>query len=136
MTSLLTVLPDFDIKPFTHILPSLEKASIATADLLTLDAVDVARRAQVPPGEVKKLATALINGLHGCLDGESSGPGSEQSSFVSRQHGHDLIKRWKTISTLDDDFDDILGGGIAAEHVTEFVGERYALVLTDGMKLC
>ncbi|KAH9845571.1 DNA repair protein rhp57 [Teratosphaeria destructans] len=126
MTSLLTVLPDFDIKPFTHILPSLEKASISTADLLTLDAVDVAKRAQVPPGEVKKLASALASGLHGCLDGGSSGAGTGQSSFVAFQHGYDLIKRWQSISTLDHDFDASLGGGIASEHVTEFVGESAA----------
>jgi len=60
MTNLLIVLPEFDVKPFTHILPSLEKALISTADLLTLEAVDVAKRAQVPPGEVKKLNVSKI----------------------------------------------------------------------------
>ena len=59
MTNLLTVLPDFDIQPFTHILPSLEKALVSAADLLTLDALDVAKRAQVPPGEVRKLNVSI-----------------------------------------------------------------------------
>jgi len=59
MTNLLSVLPDFDIQPYAHILPSLEKALISTADLLTLDALDVAKRAQVPPGDGRRLAIAV-----------------------------------------------------------------------------
>lgn len=68
MTNLLTLLPEFDIKPFTHILPSLERALISTADLLTLDAVDVAKRAQVPPGEVRKLNVSASYHVLGLRD--------------------------------------------------------------------
>lgn len=121
MTNLLTVLPDFDVAPFSHIIPSLEKALVSAADLLSLDALDVAKRAQVPPGEVKKLAQALLENLqadsaaadHRDLDG--------WHGFESARH---LTDRWTTISTLDDCLDFALGGGIARGHLTEIVGER------------
>ena len=126
MTNLLLVLPDFDPKPYTHILPSLEKALVSTADLLTLDASDNAKRAQVPAGEVSKLVDGLLEALHGEC-------GLEVFDGVSRDHaiatGTDLIDRWRTISTLDDGLDAALNGGIAAGHVTEFVGERCVSIL-------
>lgn len=105
MTNLLTVLPDFDLKPYAHIVPSLEKALISTADLLTLDAPDVAKRAQVPSAEVKKLTDALIEGLHG---------GEVDDGVIGS----------RSISVLDDEFDVALGGGIKTKYLTEFVGER------------
>jgi DNA repair protein RAD57 len=121
MTNLLIVLPKFDIQPFTHIIPSLEKAQISTADLLTLDAVDVAKRAQVPPSEVKKLHAALLEGLQ---------------DTTRQDQGHDLTRQWSTITTLDDGIDAMLGGGIATQHITEFVGERYASLAVSHSRLC
>jgi DNA repair protein RAD57 len=109
MTNLLLVLPEFDVRPHSHILPSLEKALVSTADLLTLDALDVAKRAQVPPGEVKKLADALLEGLHSELAHGATNVGSEVRL---------------AISTLDDQIDHSLGGGIRPGHLTEVVGER------------
>nr|POE93046.1 dna repair protein rhp57 [Quercus suber] len=134
MTNLLTVLPDFDLNPYSHILPSLEKAQIATADLLTLDAVDVAKRAQVPSGEVRKLTEALLAGLHASSSNATAdGP---TSAFIP---GSDLIKRWATISTLDDELDSVLRGGIGAGCLTEFVGESAAgktQFLLNSVALC
>ncbi|PPJ56171.1 hypothetical protein CBER1_09089 [Cercospora berteroae] len=126
MTNLLLVLPDFDITPHTHILPSLERALVTTADLLALDALDVAKRAQVPPGEVKELADAVRNALH--RDAASpysslANPGEARSGWES---GKDIIDRWTAISTLDDVWDAALGGGIARGHLTEVVGESAA----------
>ena len=125
MTNLLTVLPEFDVRPYTHILPSLEKALVSTADLLTLDALDVAKRAQVPPGEVKKLADALLEGLHSDLTGSSTlqrhgtaNVGSEVSSDDPDVSSRDVI------STLVDRLDQSLGGGILPGYLTEVVGER------------
>lgn len=128
MTNLLTVLPDSDIKPYTHILPSLEKALISTADLLTLDAIDVAKRAQVPPGEVKKLSEALINGLHASIEtSDGSTNGIERDGvgpLPPLGDGDSLADQGKLISTLDDGLDAALNGGIRAGCLTEFVGER------------
>ncbi|KAK5132343.1 hypothetical protein LTR08_009178 [Meristemomyces frigidus] len=132
MTNLLIVLPDFDVKPYTHLLPSLEKALISTADLLSLDAPDIAKRAQVPPGEVRKLTAALIDGLHALnhpddddADDEDPAHGKRRSLKAAEQVSADL-EQWQTISTLDDGLDASLNGGIRAGYVTEFVGESAA----------
>lgn len=127
MTNLLVVLPDFDLAPYTHILPSLEKALIATADLLALDAFDIAKRAQVPPGEVKKLADAVLSALHDDIASACPTRRDEKTSgdaWGGLGTGKDLIDRWSTISTLDDGLDAALGGGIARGNLTEIVGER------------
>ncbi|SMQ54841.1 unnamed protein product [Zymoseptoria tritici ST99CH_3D7] len=125
MSNLLTVLSSsFDTTPYTHILPSLERHLISTADLLTLDPVDVAKRAQVPPGEVKKLVDAVVEALHG--DVSVKPPGAEVTGWNGLQHAGDVAKQWQTISTLDDALDEALNGGIACGHLTEIVGESAA----------
>lgn len=134
MTDLLTVLPHFDSRPYTHILPSLEKALISCADLLTLDAIHVAKRAQVPPGEVKKLADSLVHALS--IDssvttataprsesGDSHGE-EEQKGPTVFGRGGSLLDQWM-ISTLDDKLDAALNGGIHSGYLTEITGERY-----------
>lgn len=123
MTNLLTVLPDFDTKPFSHILPSLEKASISSADLLTLDALDVAKRAHVPTGEVKKLTNALLHRLRGApVIGDGHDTSSREWVFTN---GETLVEPCHHISTLDDALDAKLGGGIPRGYLTEITGERY-----------
>lgn len=126
MTNILTALPNFDTARYTHILPSLEKALVSTADLLTLDAVDVAKRAQVPPSEVKKLADALLETLRTDAPADDAGWGASSAL----QNGRHVARRWATISTLDDELDEMLGGGIALGHLTEIVGERSALLIS------
>jgi DNA repair protein RAD57 len=126
MTNLLTVLPDFDTTPFTHILPSLERALISAADLLTLDALDVAKRAQVPPGEVKKLSEALLDRLHASLRDANGRDLSvtDDKLFNGVRNGLALVDEWSCISTLDDSIDGAIGRGIAPGYLTELVGER------------
>ena len=125
MTNLLTLLPEFDVRPYTHILPSLEKALVSTADLLTLDALDVAKRAQVPPGEVKKLASALLEGLHSALGGSNALQRDGASTAGSEVRPNDPSPSSPAaISTLDDQLDSSLGGGILPGYLTEVVGER------------
>lgn len=124
MTDLLTVLPHFDSRLYTHILPSLEKTLISSADLLTLDAVHIAKRAQLPPAEVKKLADALVQALS---DELSTQPGrlDEQGKhhFVLSRRGDSLLDQW-IISTLDDNLDLALNGGVHSSYLTEITGER------------
>ncbi|KAI6795803.1 hypothetical protein KC361_g4812 [Hortaea werneckii] len=128
MTNLLTVLPDLDIRPFTHILPSLEKALVSAADLLTLEPADIAKRAQVPPREVEKLATTLVDGLNGGSGDDATREGSDAGHAGAgiAIDGEGLANDAQAISTLDDDFDRLLNGGIAVGAVTEFVGESAA----------
>ena len=116
MTDLIQVLPDLDTQSFSHILPSLEKASLTTNDLITLEAVDVAKRAQVPPNEVKRLANEVVHALHaqlGLLDED------EASGDSDADHGER-----GTVSTLDDDLDIALNGGFPTGHLVEITGER------------
>ncbi|KAF2878438.1 P-loop containing nucleoside triphosphate hydrolase protein [Massariosphaeria phaeospora] len=125
MTDLLQVLPDLDTRPYTHLLPSLDRALISTNDLLTLDAVDVAKRAQLPAGDLRKLVEAVTAGLHRHLafGGEEAGrnsflaaPGNPQASALE----------WSRISTLDEQLDTALGGGIPSGYLVEVTGESGA----------
>lgn len=126
MTDLLQVLPDFAAKPYTHLLPSLDKALVTTNDLLTLEAADVAKRAQLPAGEVRRLADAVVLALHRQL-----GFGGEEAvgnSFLSASSNPDTEKEgWNCISTLDEKLDAALGGGIPRGYLVEVTGERYEL---------
>ena len=118
------MLPDFDTEPYSHILPSLDKALITTNDLITLDAVDLAKRAQVPLGDLKKLTEAILLLLHqqlGFADEEAHSNGTLSSTDV----GKNTASEWNTISTLDDGLDAALGGGIPTGYLIEVTGERY-----------
>jgi len=123
MTNLLTVLPDFNINPYTHLLPSLERALISTADLLTLDALDVAKRAQLPPAEVKRLCDALLEALQADLI-VANHNGTQATTTAGLETGGPGVQHSTYISTLDDTLDEALGGGIATGYLTEVVGER------------
>jgi hypothetical protein len=121
---LLQVLPDFDTKPYSHILPSLDKALITTNDLVTLDAADLAKRAQVPLGDLKKLTEAILLALHrqlGFGDEEAHSNGTLSSTVA----GKNTASEWNAISTLDDGLDATLGGGIPTGYLIEVTGERY-----------
>lgn len=132
MTDLLTVLPHFDTRPYTHVLPSLEKALISCSDLLTLDAIHVAKRAQLPPNEVKKLADALVQSLNDApsdtdpsIDPEVPHEPVETATIASLENGNSVEPQW-IVSTLDDGLDIALSGGIHSGYLTEITGERYA----------
>ncbi|KAF2428058.1 P-loop containing nucleoside triphosphate hydrolase protein [Tothia fuscella] len=125
MTDLLQVLVDFPTAQFSHLLPSLDKALITTSDLLTLDPVDVAKRAQLPPKEVFRLVDAILVALRndlgfaeGGADGNDGGVKDVESNFGT--------KEWRCISTLDETIDRTLGGGIPTGYVTEITGESGA----------
>ncbi|KAL5118820.1 DNA repair protein rhp57 [Pleosporales sp. CAS-2024a] len=120
MTDLLQVLPDaLDTKPFAHLLPSLDRALVTTNDLLTLDAADVAKRAQVPPAELRKLVRAVVAALHRQLG--VGGDEARRTAFVAA-----LADAAPAISTLDAELDAALGGGIPPGYLVEVTGESGA----------
>jgi DNA repair protein RAD57 len=123
MTDLTTVLPGFPTHKYVRLLPKLEKNLITTADLLTLDCVEIAKRAQLPPLDVKRLCNAALEALQGNL-GISEGGNGEGISATLRKSGKDIVNSWNTVSTLDDDLDRALGGGIPTGYITEVTGER------------
>ncbi|KAF2840418.1 hypothetical protein M501DRAFT_1002772 [Patellaria atrata CBS 101060] len=128
MTDLLNVLPDFGTSPFAHLLPSLDKSLVTVSDILTLDVVDVAKRAQLPSAEVQKLAHAILAELHSQYEPTRSDHASDNIASVGAVapslYKLGLNDAWDTISTLDDQLDTVLGGGISPGYVVEITGER------------
>jgi len=119
MTDLLQVVPDFPAKQYSHLLPSLEKHLVTTSDLLTLDVVDLSRRAQLPVVELRKLLDVLREKLHRQL-----GVGIEEITAGNESGQADGGSKLHFVSTLDEGLDAALSGGIPAGYVTEITGER------------
>ncbi|XRM41204.1 DNA repair protein rhp57 [Aspergillus tubingensis] len=129
---LLSVLPDFPTKPYAHILPPLERSHISTVDLITLDTLEVAKRARVPPADVRRLSAQIIRALHHDVgfkenrDPEADEPSSSLSVDVPVFPGPTTkldLSQWSAISTLDSTLDALLDGGIPTGYVTEVTGE-------------
>lgn len=129
---LLSTLPSFPTKRYAHILPSLERNNISTADLITLDTLEIAKRAHVPPADVRRLAAQIVDALHrdvGFQTEKDEDAGTEDSfneKLVPGPLNRVVLSRWNTISTLDPTMDALLDGGIPTGYVTEVTGERYA----------
>lgn len=132
MTDLLHVLPDFPTKSYTHLIPSLEKHLVTTSDLLTLDALEVAKKAQLPLLDVRRLANHVIASLHTQLGFNSGSATSKSYVRTAETEGKVFLsdsckiftEPWVYISTLDPTLDATLGGGIPPGYLTEIVGER------------
>ncbi|KAJ5975926.1 hypothetical protein N7481_009633 [Penicillium waksmanii] len=113
---LLSVLPNFATRSYAHIIPPLERGKITTVDLITLDTLEIAKRAHVPPPQ---------------MSAGSPHKSEEPSSSIIPEGGNlDLgpttkldASRWDTITTLDPALDALLGGGIPTGYVTEVTGE-------------
>jgi len=107
---------------------------ISTTDILTLDALEVAKRAQLPLLDVRRLANhviALLQGQLGLKNENASNfenVGEGQNGYGSlRKTGKDVTSQWSMISTLDPALDAALAGGIPTGYITEIAGERYGL---------
>ena len=133
MTDLLHTLPDFPQSSYSHLIPSLEKSLISTTDLITLDALEIAKRAHLPTIDVRRLcnhvATELQRqlGVHAEGDEASHPIETLRSARGNGLHssGREIASRWSTISLLDDDLDTALNGGIPTGYITELTGERF-----------
>jgi DNA repair protein RAD57 len=124
MTDLTAVLPGFPTNQYVRLIPSLEKNKITTADLLTLDYVEVAKRAHLPLLDVKRLCSAVLTGLQSDLGIYEAGDGEIAAKSKLKRRGKEILE-CSTISTLDDDLDRALGGGVPTGYITEITGERY-----------
>ena len=124
MTDLATVLPGFPTQQYIRLLTSLEKNRVTTADLLTLDSVEVAKRAQLPLLDVKLLCNAVLEALQIGLGTKQPENETQPYPALLRHAGQDIVNSWNVISTLDDDLDFALGGGIPTGYITEVTGER------------
>jgi DNA repair protein RAD57 len=128
MTDLTAVLPGFPTQQYVRLLPSLEKNQVTTADLITLDCVEIAKRAKVPPLDVKRLSKAILEALQINLGVKEPENDALASSSLLKKSGKVILDSWETISTLDDQIDHALGGGIPTGYITEVAGERYELM--------
>jgi DNA repair protein RAD57 len=123
MTDLTAVLPAFSTQPYVRLLRSLETHHVTTADLISQDCAEIAKRAQLPLLEVQRLSADILDALQTSLGIKDVGTEAERSGSL-RTQGREVLKSWDTISTLDDELDLALGGGIPVGYVTEVVGER------------
>lgn len=137
MTDLPTILPDFLPRPYSHLIPSLERHGITVADLLSLDALEIAKRASLPILDIRRLAQDVVSALqddtgisvtaHNTSD-ELFSSTSHPGSGNCRRSACDIVNRWDIISMLDGPLDQAIGGGIPAGYVTEITGERSVVV--------
>lgn len=128
MTDLSIVLPGFATQQYARLIPSLEKNLVTTTDLVTLDAVDIAKRAQLPLLDVKRLCNAVLQDLQRDLGvglAVDTGNDADDGPPTLRKTGDQVVEPWSTISTLDDTLDKALGVGIPTGYITEITGERW-----------
>ncbi|KAL9629533.1 MAG: hypothetical protein Q9164_006840, partial [Protoblastenia rupestris] len=137
MTDLLHILPSFPTRQYTHLLPSLEKSLITTTDLLTLDSIEVAKRAQLPLLDVKRLIAHVLETLRGELGVKDIGQDAgkerrfedvpkegEEGWGRLRCRGKEVVDRpWEAVAIGDEKLDELFGGGIPTRYITEIVGE-------------
>lgn len=137
MTDLSRILPDFPIGRYANLLPTIEKHGLTTADLLALEAPDIGKRTQLALLDVKRLCNAILEALHVDLgvsdkpqpktDEAKKGKGTGIGTSVLKQTGTELLATPQhAISTLDDELDRALGGGIPTGYITEITGESGA----------
>ena len=131
MSDIVHALPDFDIRPYSHLIHSIEKNDITVTDLLTLDPLEIARRCPLPLLEIKRLIKDVIEAcqkdagiapkkVSTCDDLLASSGSFKQSKWQQRDATPHIIK------TLDSDIDATFNGGIYTGYITEIAGESAA----------
>ena len=129
MCDLLSILPNFLLPPqSSNTFLKLEQENITTADVLTLDQLELSRRISVSLLDLRIFTKDVIQALQQDL-GQVTSPvaGADASGSGGRAigvSGYEAWKNQKLISTTDATLDRLLGGGIMTGSVTEVVGER------------
>ena len=148
MTDLLRILPSFPTGPFASLLPAIEKQSVSTTDLLTQHPADLAKQTHIPLLDLKRFIAAVQASLTDDLEPEkpfapSKEPDPEPeperekeeqdtATEAEAEAQHDVApsqpkpESASFISTLDNDLDTALGGGVPVGCITEFAGESGA----------
>ncbi|KAL9110982.1 MAG: hypothetical protein Q9227_004597 [Pyrenula ochraceoflavens] len=126
MSDLLCVLPAFPTNLYLHLLPSLERHNVTTADLVSLNAIEIAKRTYLPVLDLHQLCKHVIDDLHRDvgLQRTESEPADSAASFAQEsQHSAPREMSSNFISILDPGLNAILQGGFSIGHVTEVTGE-------------
>lgn len=138
MTDLPTILPQFSTRPYTHLIPSLDRHGITVTDLLSLDALEIAKRATLPILDLRRLAQDIAQAIQHDLNIGVTAHNTSDELFTSSANSglekcnrpaKHVLKRWNTVSFLDTALDEAIGGGIPTGYVTEITGERSTEVL-------
>ncbi|OCT45515.1 DNA repair protein rhp57 [Cladophialophora carrionii] len=123
---LLDVLPDFDLKPHTHLLHSLDKNNVSVSQLVALAPTEIARICPLPPRDVDRLVRDIVKALQQDLlrgvkrkrKNTADTPGGRQPEATGTK-----VNEQTGVSTSDLNFDRALNEGIRPGHITEVVGE-------------
>ncbi|KAL3481894.1 hypothetical protein BJX99DRAFT_243278 [Aspergillus californicus] len=108
-----------------------------TVDLISLDTLEIAKRAHVPPADVRRLSNHVIKALHHDVGFEEAPRAGQEQEGQEEEpdSGSDLDRplipgprtklelSWCAISTLDPKLDSLLNGGILTGYLTEITGE-------------
>jgi DNA repair protein RAD57 len=133
MTDLLEILPDFNFKPYSHLIHSLEKTLITVSDLITLDPAEIVKACPLPLGDVRNLVKDVVEALQESAgistskrssSGELLAIGMLPTSNTSLHFMANSLKEPGMIKTLDPVIDEALGGGFHTGCITEIAGER------------
>ena len=136
MTDLRTILPSFPVANFPSIIQAIDRHALTTTDLLTLHPADIAKQTQLPLLDLKRFIAAVQASLFDDLESTrvpvdlGTGGGEGEGSAPSTTPG------LACISTLDDDLDAALGGGVPVGRITEFAGESGAGKTQFLLSLC
>lgn len=132
MSDILHALPDFDVKPYSHLFHSIEKNDITVTDLLTLDPLEIARRCPLPLLEVKRLVKDVIEACQKDA-GIATKTITTSDEIIGSSGSRGKKRKWQeadelphTIKTLDSAIDSALDGGIHTGYITEISGESAA----------
>jgi DNA repair protein RAD57 len=112
MCDISSTIPSFSTTTFTHLLPALDRSGVTVSDLICSEAIDVARRALLPPNEILRLRQALVKALHQDADRSEAA-------------------EWQGVSCLDPVLDEALNGGFPAGYLCEITGERFVINLLN-----
>lgn len=152
MTDLLGILPSFRTAPFAALLPTIEQHALTTTDLLALHPADIAKQTRLPLLDLRRFVAAITAALADDVvpetplaAGRAEGPAVGGGGDGEENDGHEGAVEGErgagprprpqdpparladaTISTLDDDMDAALGGGVPVGRITEFAGESGA----------
>lgn len=127
MADLIDVLPKFDLKPWRHLIFSLEKKGILTAELVTLEPVEIVKKCPLPLKELRRFVATVVEALQADIGYPPKVQAADQHTDrprkrQRREETSDISPRY--VKTLDPSIDAVLGGGFPTGRITEIVGER------------
>lgn len=99
-----------------RVLQALDNAGIHTIDLLSLDVLEVHRRTQLSVIDVQKLLGDVISALTEDVEKETRTAEERERTFTF-------------LTTGDQRINELLGGGIPTDSLTEITGERFYLAI-------